>query len=63
MRDGYTPGGSDLEPQNFPIYAARLQYIQHKVDEWRSETIDQIAVRPYKGPLAYYGFGLRPSSG
>src|SRR5947207_6842948 len=56
FRSNYSPWESDLDLQSFPIYASRLQYIQQKMNEWRPETISEIAVKPYKDPLAFYGF-------
>ena len=56
FRDQYSPAGSDLDLQNFPIYATRLKYIQKKMNEWRPEIIDEFAVRPYKDPTGFYAF-------
>lgn len=56
FRDMYSPVRSDLQLQYFPIYARRLQYIQTKMNQWKPQTITEIAIRPYNDPLSFYGF-------
>ncbi len=56
FRDFYSPISSDLRLENFPIYGARIQHIQQKMEEWRPRSIRELYIRPYKDPLAYYAF-------
>jgi len=56
FRDYYSPAHSDLRLHNFPIYIDRIQHIQRKMNERRPQRFRELWVRPYKDPLAFYGF-------
>lgn len=55
-RGRYAPSHADFEARHFPIYASRLRYIIKKMDEWRPQSLQQLAVRPYNDPLSFYAF-------
>ena len=52
----YAPSHADFGLHHFPIYGSRLRYITQKMDDWRPQSIGQLAVRPYKDPLSFYAF-------
>jgi len=46
----------DFRLEDFNIYAKRLEYIQRKMRLWHPQTLQELAIRPYKDPLTYYAF-------
>jgi hypothetical protein len=52
----YAPSHADFGLHHFPIYGSRLRYIIKKMDDWRPQSILQLAVRPYNDPLSFYAF-------
>jgi hypothetical protein len=47
---------SDLQLRHFPTYAPQLQRIQRKMNDWRPQSFQQLAERPYKDPITFYTF-------
>jgi len=56
FRDNWSSVKTEFRLQDFPIYGSRLQNIQRSMNEWRPQTIRQLAVRPYKDPVSFYAF-------
>lgn len=48
--------GSSLEYEDFPIYAKRLRNILDRMNDWRPQTYQELAIRPYNDPLTYHAF-------
>jgi hypothetical protein len=46
----------DLGFQDFPIFAARLEDIRKRMNDWRPQTLRQVGFRPYYDPLTFYAF-------
>ena len=46
----------DFQLRHFPIFASRLRNIQEKMNNWCPKRFRELAVRPYRDPLAFYAF-------
>lgn len=55
-KERYVPEHLRFQLHHFQIYGPRLRYILDTMDEWQPQTIPQLAIRPYKDPLSFYGF-------